>query len=88
MSRRQEDVIDAPSLIPAERLPAQSIDVNVQGTHLRLPRESLKLFRNLNNSCKGMRIAREGRYDFNHGFQLGHRSSPIFIFFSHLYLLI
>jgi cytoskeletal protein CcmA (bactofilin family) len=31
MSRRQEDVIDAPSLIPAKGSPAQSINVNVQG---------------------------------------------------------
>ena len=30
MSRRQEDVIDAPSLIPAKGSPAQSINVNVQ----------------------------------------------------------
>src|SRR5262245_57579916 len=31
MSRRQEEVIDAPSLIPAKGSPAQSINVNVQG---------------------------------------------------------
>ena len=31
MSRRQEDVIDAPSLIPAKGSPAQSINVDVQG---------------------------------------------------------
>ena len=31
VSRRQEDVIDAPSLIPAKGSPAQSINVNVQG---------------------------------------------------------
>ena len=31
MSRRQEDVTDAPSLIPAKGSPAQSINVNVQG---------------------------------------------------------
>jgi cytoskeletal protein CcmA (bactofilin family) len=30
MSRRQEDVINAPSLIPAKGSPAQSINVNVQ----------------------------------------------------------
>ena len=31
MSRRQEDVIDAPSLIPTKGSPAQSINVNGQG---------------------------------------------------------
>jgi cytoskeletal protein CcmA (bactofilin family) len=31
MSRRQENVVDAPSLIPTKGSPAQTIDVNVQG---------------------------------------------------------
>jgi hypothetical protein len=31
MSRRQENVVDAPSLIPAKGSPAQTIDLNVQG---------------------------------------------------------
>jgi cytoskeletal protein CcmA (bactofilin family) len=32
MSRRQENAIDAPSLVPAKRSPAQAISVNGQGT--------------------------------------------------------
>ena len=31
MSRRQENVIDTPSLVPAKRSPAQAINVNGQG---------------------------------------------------------
>jgi hypothetical protein len=58
---------------------------HMSALYLRL--EYLKLIRELNDRCEGLRVARHSliRYDFDHDFQLGDRSSLPIIPVAYLY---